>query len=349
MTAAITLAREGYPVTVHEKEDSVGGLGKQHPDIHMTPIDFQKMKDYIGIDVEPCFSELKRFKAYIYSTKIVHFHPQHLYVTERGSHKSSLDHFLYQTAVDEGVNFEFSHPLTPEMIPTIPENSIIATGSYSTLFQPLKLRYTPFIHFDGFMKTQETDAFCLAYFDTNLAGYGYGYIAAKEGIASVELDFHSSQPYQTYLEEFKQLLKKTENLEVNSWSLIKDNIPEQIHLIKRIQKKTFIFAGAIGGFHDPFFGFGVNSALISGKIAATTIISKRKGMQEFNRFTPTLQRMFLLSKIYNLIPLKNIIIPRVFAGSKNSIPIIRGNLQSIPGFTHKDCFKIDHIEQEIKK
>lgn len=344
MTAAITLAREGYQVTLHEKEESVGGLGKHHPAIHMTPIDFQKMKDYIGIDVEPCFSELKRFKAYIYS-KIVHFHPRHLYVTERGSQKSSLDYFLYQIAVEEGVNFEFSHPLTQEMIPDIPEKSIIATGSYSTLFQSLNLRHNPFIHFDGCMKTQQTDAFCLAYFDTILAGYGYGYIAAKEGVASVELDFHPSQPYETYLEQFKHLLKKTENLEVNSWSLVKDNIPEQIHLFKTIQKKTCIFAGAISGFHDPFFGFGVNSALISGKIAATTVISKRKGIEEFNRFTPTLQRMFLLSKIYSHVPLKNIIIPRVFAGSKNSIPIIGGNLQSIPGFTHKDCFKIDHIEQ----
>ena len=194
------------------------------------------------------------------------------------------------------------------------------------------------------METQETDAFCLAYFDTNLAGYGYGYIAAKDGVASVELDFHSSQPYETYLEQIKQLLKKTENLEVNSWSLVKDNIPEQIHFLKRIQKNTCIFAGAIGGFHDPFFGFGVNSALISGKIAATTVISKRKGMQEFNRFTSNLQRMFLLSKIYSHLPLKNIIIPWVFACSKNSIPLIGGNLQSIPGFTHKDCFQIARIE-----
>jgi hypothetical protein len=109
----------------------------------MTPIHFEKMKEYIGIDVEPCFSELKTFKAYIFS-KIVHFNPKYLYVTERGPNKTSLDYYLFKIAQKEGVNFEFSHPLTPNMINSIPDNSIIATGTYSGLCKHMKLRYTPF-------------------------------------------------------------------------------------------------------------------------------------------------------------------------------------------------------------
>ena len=116
----------------------------------------QKIKEYIGIDVEPCFSELKTFKAYIYS-KIVDFSPKYIYVTERGPNKTSLDYFLYKLAIKEGVEFEFSHPLNTENIKSIPSDSIIATGSYSCLLKDLKLRYTPFLHFDSHMKIKNND------------------------------------------------------------------------------------------------------------------------------------------------------------------------------------------------
>lgn len=310
----------------------------------MTPLHFQKMKDYIGIDVEPCFSELKKFKAYIY-LKIVHFDPKYLYVTKRGSHKDSIDYFLYKTALGENVHFEFSHPLTPNIINSIPNNSIIATGSYSSLYKQLGLRHTPFIHLDSYIETQEKNNFCIAYFDTYLAGYGYGYIASKGGLASVELDFLMTQPYEKYLKKFEEQLKKTENLEFGSWAVVTDYIPGGIHLFKKLHGKTFILAGAISGFHDPFFGFGVNSALISGKIAAMSIISKKKGLQEFKQFRTNLRSMFLLSKVYHHLPLKKIFIPQLFRSTKSIVPIIGMNLQSVPGFTHEDCFKIIHLEQ----
>src|SRR5690606_13022819 len=124
------------------KEDRVGGLCASNPAVHMTPLHFQKMNEYLGFDVQPCFSELRTFKAYIYS-KIVYFNPDHLYVTERGSRKGSLDSLLYRTALDENVTFEFSSPLTPETIHSVPDTSIIATGSYSSLYRKLGLRFTP--------------------------------------------------------------------------------------------------------------------------------------------------------------------------------------------------------------
>lgn len=310
----------------------------------MTPLHFQKMKNYIGIDVEPCFSELKKFKAYIYS-KIVHFDPKYLYVTKRGSHKDSIDNFLYKTALGENVHFEFSHPLTPNILNSIPNNSIIATGSYSSLYIQLGLRHTPFIHLDSYMETQEKNNFCIAYFDTYLAGYGYGYIASKGGLTSVELDFLMIQPYEKYLKKFEEQLKKTENLEFSSWAVVTDYIPGGVHLFKKVHGKTFILAGAISGFHDPFFGFGVNSALISGKIAAMSIISKKRGLQEFKQFRTNLRSMYLLSKVYHHLPLKKIFIPQLFSSTKSIVPIIGMNLQSVPGFTTEDCFKIIHVEQ----
>ena len=345
LTAAINLAREGYDVTVYEKEERAGGFGKINPSVHMTPLHFEKMKEYIGIDVKPCFSKLNTFTAYIYS-KIVHFNPESLYVAERGPQKTSLDYYLYTIARKEGVTFEFSNPLKHDMLNSVsvPDNSIIATGTYSGLCKYLKLSSIPFVHFDSRMKTERNDSFCLAYFDTYIGGYGYAYVAAKGNLLSGEVDFFLNQPYEKYLQKFKNQLKKTQNIQFITWSMVKDDYPEQVQLFKKMHGKNYLLAGALSGFHDPFFGFGVNSALISGKIVSIALIDKKRGTQEFKQFSKQLSGMYLLSKIYRYIPFKDLVIPQIFRSSKSSIPIIGRNVQSIPGLTHENCFKILNVE-----
>jgi len=339
LTASINLAREGYDVVLYEKEKRIGGLDKCTPSIHMTPLHFQKMKEFIGIDIESCFSELDSFKAYIYA-KTVLFNPKHLYVTERGPNKTSLENFLYKIAIEEGVNFEFSHPLKKEMIHSIPKNSIIAVGGCSSIWQDLNIRFIPFIHFDSYKKIQQKNNFCLTYFDSYLVGYGY--IAAKDGLASVTVAFMLNQPYNEYLKKFKNHIKE-DKFEFDKWSLVRDNFPEKIYLFKKIHGKTQILTGAVSGFLDPFFGFGVNSSLTSGKIAALAVTSKEKGIKEFRRFTRNLNRMFILSRVYDFMPLRNEIIEKLFRNTGRGLPIIKKNMKSIPGFTHDDCFKIQKI------
>jgi hypothetical protein len=309
----------------------------------MTPLDFHKIKEYSGIDITPCFSKLHTLKAYIY-TKKVHFHTHHLYLTERGSQPSSLDTYLYLLAKKEGVTFEFSQPLTPKILSSIPNKSIIATGTYSRLSNPLHLPHTPFIHLNSHKNTKHSQNFCIAYFKSYIAGYGYAYIAGIKNLTSVEIDLRKTPSYKKHLQQFKKQLKQTENLTFTKWTMVDDHIPNKPQLLQKLKQKTYILAGSISGFHDPFFGFGVNSALISGTIAARTIHSKRIGLQAYNQFFSTLNRMFLLSKIYHHLPLKKLIIPKIFQPTTTSIPIIKKNLQSIPGFTHDECFKIKKID-----
>jgi flavin-dependent dehydrogenase len=344
LTAAITLAREGYSVTIHEKEKRIGGPTSCTPAIHMTPLHFQKMKQYIGIDVEPCFSELDFFKAHVYS-KTVTFDPHNLFVTERGPNKTSLDYFLYSIAIKEGVQFDFSSPLTQKTLDSIPNYSIIAIGAYSTLWKHLKLPCVPFLHYDAQKKIQKKQNFCFAYFNNYLVGYAY--LAAKDGLASISVPFLLHYPYKINILKFQQRLKE-DNFEFDNWAVVWDYFPGKIHLFKKIHDKIVILAGALSGFIDPFFGFGVNSSLISGKIAAMSVISKNKGMAEFKRFSKHLNGMFLLSRIYDFIPLKDIIIPRFFYRNHKGFPIIKENMKSIPGFTHEGCFKVIDIKNELK-
>ena len=87
-----------------------------------------------GIELQSCFSKLHDFRGYIGQKKCV-FSTKNMYVVERGPRASSLDYFLYKIALEEGVSFKFSHPLTSEELRSIPENSIIATAGYSKIVE----------------------------------------------------------------------------------------------------------------------------------------------------------------------------------------------------------------------
>jgi len=84
--------------------------------------------------------------------------------------------------------------------------------------------------------------------------------------------------------------------------------------------------------------------MISGKIAATTIISKKSGLKEFRRFMINLNKMFLFARVYNRIPLKKYIVPAMFKIFNDNLPIFGSHIKSIPGFTNNDCFRVNHIE-----
>ena len=95
LVSAITLAKNEYNVIVYEKEKNIGGTLKCHPSVHMTPVHLQKMQEYIGIEIESCFSELDDFRGYIGNDKY-EFSTENLYVVERGPRKTSLDYFQEQ-------------------------------------------------------------------------------------------------------------------------------------------------------------------------------------------------------------------------------------------------------------
>jgi flavin-dependent dehydrogenase len=164
----------------------------------------------------------------------------------------------------------------------------------------------------------------------------YGYISGKNGIISAQLS-GSLNLTQENLKKFINLVKETEEIELNSWSTIVSQFPKKVQLFLKYARKTFVLAGDIAGFLDPFFGFGINGALISGKIAATSILSKKKALQEFKKFTYNMNKNLLLHTIYWHLPFKNFIRSRII--KYQDMQIIPGK-RSIPGFTDQDWLKI---------
>jgi len=336
LVSAINLARNGHNVTVNEKEKRIGGALKCHPSAHMTPMHIQKMQEYIGIEIESCFSKLDDFRGYIGSKKFV-FSTKNLYVVERGPRESSLDYYLYKIALENGVNFDFSHPLTREKLRSLPEKSIIATAGYSQIVKDLHLPYVTFKQFDTHMKTDLGNT-AIAYFGEYTSDYGY--ISTKNGILSAQLSGPLNLSKEN-LKKFTNLVKETEGVDLDGWSSIISHFPKTVRLFTKFAGTTFVLAGDVAGFLDPFFGFGINGALISGKIAAISITSKQKALQEFKQSASHLNRHLLLHTIYWHIPLKKLITAQIMKLHDNQFSLIKG---SIPGFTDEDWLKIVSTE-----
>ena len=52
--------------------------------------------------------------------------------------------------------------------------------------------------------------------------------------------------------------------------------------------------------------------------------------------------------LYDVLPLKDIIITRIFYHNNKGFSIIKENNKSIPGFTYEGCFKVIDIKNEFK-
>ena len=167
----------------------------------------------------------------------------------------------------------------------------------------------------------------------------YGYISTKNGLLSAQLSgpLHLSQEN---LNKFTNLVKETEGIELDGWSSIISYFPKKARLFTKFAGKTYVLAGDVAGFLDPFFGFGVNGALISGKIAAMSILSKQKALQEFKQFTSHLNKDLLVHTIYWHLPFKKLLLSQVMKFQDNHLSFVK---RSIPGFTDEDWLKIISI------
>ncbi|MCX6671285.1 MAG: hypothetical protein NTX92_05145 [Euryarchaeota archaeon] len=179
---------------------------------------------------------------------------------------------------------------------------------------------------------------CLAYFGDFTSDYGY--ICMKNGLLSAQLSGPMNLPSEN-VTTFTHLVKETEGIELERWSSIVSYFPKKARLFTKFAGKTFVLAGDVAGFLDPFFGFGVNGALLSGKIAAMSILSKQKALQEFKQFTSHLNKDLLLHTVYWHLPLKKLVLSPVMKFQDTHLSFVK---RSIPGFTDEDWLKIISIK-----
>jgi flavin-dependent dehydrogenase len=282
LSAAINLRREGYNVIVHETEKEIGGPPSWHPSIHCTPIDFDVFEKYTGLDVRPAFKDCTNYLKYYDGEEEKPFSDfigtiPNMYCVIRGPHEASLDNYLYQMALKEGVEVKFNDKWTGPDFKSAPEKTIIATGFGQSAYEDLGMKFTPFY---GYWTRTECppDEVHISIYEGDFTNE-YGYSGSKDGIW-YSLIFAKGDIDQAGLDKFSAILKEKTGVEVKKWGRFTGTTTRYAKLFNG----NFIFAGTASGLIEPAQGYGIVAAMLGGKIAATAVTNPEVAQAEYNKF-----------------------------------------------------------------
>lgn len=261
LSAAINLAKAGCDVDIFEKNDDVGkrfhgdfqGL-ENWSDDEDVPKYFKNMNIDINFDCTP-FSKLTISNG----SKIWNFNcnKNAFYLVKRGNIEESLDHGLKNQAHDIGVSIHFNE--------TIPENEadIIATG-------PIKNEMCAAAKGITFETSSRNLAVGLVNNKAAFNGYSYLLIANGHGCMST-VSFGYLNNINSCFEETKELFNKKFDLSFKEVKYMGGIGCFSSNNIFKKGKKLYV--GEAAGLQDFLWGFGIKSAVISGYLAARSIIN----------------------------------------------------------------------------
>lgn len=279
LIAAINLAREGYSVTVHDREPGYGGSQLYNPSTHVTPLDVKKTSDYIGIDLSPVFHQVLACPFYFHNTKILA--PVYdMMAVERGDRETSLDTLLYNECKGLDIKFEWNSPLTKETLSNLPPNAIIACGLIPAAYEMVGI---PYLRWYGWISRGEIGIGSYAWIWWDECITEYGYLSAVNNYY-FNLLFSIREVTEKCLTKYKRFMVHEEGIEHENWQYVSGAVPIASPDNPRLFWKDAVMCGTMSGAMDPLMWFGISGALITGKIAALAVMDRERGLAEFQRF-----------------------------------------------------------------
>ncbi len=296
MTAAINLAKQGYDVTILEKEKKIGGSPAFHPSLHVTPIDLRLTSDFTGIDLTSQILPLcTEFQTWIKDKRLT----QRLnnFSIERGSRESSLDNYLYKICKSLGVKFQFGQNI--KKLTDVPPGSIIATGLMCTMEDFKKI---PTIKGYGFSFMMDSDVGPASWQFKDIYSPDYFYSGAMNGFLYGLVFAREKKVEKQYLEMIEEQFYTRTGIEIRAeWKPFFCEVLLGNSLFAGPDNR-YILTGSASGSYDPFFGFGIVGALTSGKISALAVRDPLGARQFFERINRNHDFQFLMFKIIDRLP-----------------------------------------------
>jgi hypothetical protein len=327
---------------VREKEPAFGGSSMFNPSTHTTPLDLEATSEYIGIDVSPAFKPVNSLSLYLHDLPI-EAPVVSSYHVERSSRPESLDALLFEKCGEAGVKFEFDRPLSKDGIPALPPHTVIACGLNPEAYDYLEI---PYDNWYAWMARGEAERPNDAWIWLDECINEYGYISFCNGIYFNLLFSCGQEVEEAGLERYRDFMRRVEGIEEENWEYIHGATPISAPDNPRLFRKGLIMAGTISGCIDPFMGFGISGALVSGKVAALAITDREKAEEEFARFTRNFAKVFnfkhgtwwrLRARVDLLEELARVLGPERCAGLLvDGIRHGRKN-SAIPGFSPVSC------------
>lgn len=258
LTAAINLARAGYDVVVHEQHSDVGmRFSEDFQAIENWSSDEDLLATLCRIGTKPDFYCRPIHKVSSFgprsSTQVSSVQPI-AYLVQRGRTKDSLDASLKRQALESGVRLRFGSSLTET------DADIIATG-------PRRAKTLAV----GCIFETDLDECTALLLDDNLAPKGYAYALVAEGrgtLATVLYEkFNQGKAcLEATMRRFKDLLGM-QIMNARYFGGYGD-----FDLTRSVMVENRRYVGEAAGFQDYLFGFGIRYAMISGYLAAKSMI-----------------------------------------------------------------------------
>ncbi len=294
MVAAINLAREGHKVVILEAEEGYGGSRIYNPSTHVTAINIPKTSDYIGIDIQPVFHQVRECPAYFHDTK-VQVPVYEVYGVERGDRPGSLDTLLHEQCQGLGVEFHFSSPLTKDDVSQLEPGTIIACGLIPEAYEIVGVPYMPW---HGWISRGEVDFtdYAWLWYDESITEYGY--ISSVNNYYFNLLMSFGKHVREDALDRYEKFMMRNEHLKHDNWEYVGGAVPMIRPDAHRLFHRGLIMCGTMTGAMDPFMGFGISGALVTGKIAAVAVSNPRKAREEFDRFLFRFRRIYYFKEIW---------------------------------------------------
>lgn len=262
LTSAIVLAKAGYNVEVYERNDNVGKRfdgdfqGLMNWVFKEDVLDFMQR---VGLttdfwkeplsDIDVCGPNKCKFN--------IGGKRPFVYLVKRGTERGSIDQCFKEQAIKEGVNIKFNKTEEKENF------DIIATGpSHDGETDAMAMGCI----FDSDAEDQR-----VIIFDDSLAYNGYSYFFIVNGrgtLATCIFGYYNK--ISDYLKKTEEFLKK--NYSFNIKNKRKFSGFGNFYLLKGNDR----YVGEAGGFQDFLWGFGMRYAMISGNLAAQSIVENKE-------------------------------------------------------------------------
>jgi hypothetical protein len=280
LIAAVNLAREGYDVTVYDKEPGFGGSKLYNPSTHVTPLDPVATSNYIGIDISPAFHEVLACPAYFHDTKVM-LPTRGVCAVERGNRPTSLDSLLYKECEGLPIKFEWNSKLTKKDLANLPPNTVIACGLTPSAYDMLDI---PWLKWYGWISRGEIGigSYAWLWFDECITEYGY--LSAVNNYY-FDLLFSIREIDRSSLDKYQSFIVRREGIEHKNWEYVAGAVPIASPDNPRLFWKDAVLCGTISGAMDPMLWFGISGALVTGRVAALTVMDRERGIADFESLT----------------------------------------------------------------
>ncbi len=268
LSAAITLTNNEYKSAVFEKKSHSGGRFKR---------DFQGLRNFgngnidpirefkeLGICIKP-YKKLMRIVRYSrsYNFEVISNSRPIYYLVLRGKNKNSIDTQLASSALDLGVNIVYNTRLD------VNEADIVATGpsrtdslAYGGLYYDVDINYTGYV-----------------FLDKKYSPNGYFYILPGEKRGEAEIvnaTFGPAVSMQTLKVFYDKAIRENKILKDILDGATKKTVRRGIgccSLLKKPYQNNKYYVGEAAGLQDVTAGFGIRYAVISGYLAAKSILT----------------------------------------------------------------------------